>query len=219
MTAGSPASPAPSGQTAGAPVAGRTAPAGATAPKKNKRGTRSKEKQEKRIQKGIQKRLEALQERAEAQYPELVGQASSSRGSASGATRTVVLQEDPKKQTLRLVANPNRPRRRKSKQSQGREPLRLKSAAPKRQERAARNQAVKQRYSQGQYFLGEGRKEWKQRRFHERRNFVKALRPYIPPGTVGDWVLRQNLPPECSSCDEREKKLRFADKVSGGGDL
>ena len=96
----------PAGRPAGAPVAGRTAPAGATAPKKNKRGTRSKEKQEKRIQKGIQKRLEALQERAEAQYPELVGQASSSRGSASGATRTVVLQERSKETDFEIGGKP-----------------------------------------------------------------------------------------------------------------
>ena len=201
-------------------VAGSTAPAGgAAAPKRNKRGKRSKEKQEERVQRGIQKRLEALQERAEAQYPELVGQASSPRGSASGATRTVVLQEDPKKEGVRLVPNPNRPKKRRAKQTQPKGSIRLKSAAPERQERTERRQFVKAKYSKGKYLIGEGKREWKKHRFHQRRDFVKDLRPFIPRRTVGDWVLEQNLPPDCSSCDERKKKQRpfvlaFASQVA-----
>eukprot|EP00434_Breviolum_minutum_P025269 symbB.v1.2.022325.t1/scaffold1974.1/size94090/1 len=64
--------------------------AGKTAPKKNKRGKRSKEKQEERVLKGLHKRQEAQQARAEARFPELLGQGSSTEGQA----RTVVLEGD-----------------------------------------------------------------------------------------------------------------------------
>ena len=63
---------------------------GKTAPKKNKRGKRSKEKQEERVLKGLHKRQEAQQARAEARFPELLGQGSSTEGQA----RTVVLEGD-----------------------------------------------------------------------------------------------------------------------------
>ena len=65
-----------------------------TVPKKkkgaNKRGKRSLAKQQKRIDRGIRKRQEAQQNRAEARFPELLG-----RGNSSGdtATRTVVLED------------------------------------------------------------------------------------------------------------------------------
>ena len=71
-------------------MAPRSSFLGKTAPKKNKRGKRSKEKQEERVLKGLHKRQEAQQARAEARFPELLGRSSSTEGQA----RTVVLEGD-----------------------------------------------------------------------------------------------------------------------------
>ena len=71
-------------------VAPRTCFLGSTAPKKNKRGKRSKQKQEERVLKGLHKRQEAQQARAEARFPELLGRSNSTEGQA----RTVVLEGD-----------------------------------------------------------------------------------------------------------------------------
>ena len=69
--------------------------------KKNKRGKRSKQKQEERALKGPHKRQEAQQARAEARFPELLGRSNSTEGQA----RTVVLEGDsvekPKKRVRR----------------------------------------------------------------------------------------------------------------------
>ena len=82
-------------------VAPRTCFLGSTAPKKNKRGKRSKQKQEERVLKGLHKRQEAQQARAEARFPELLGRSNSTEGQA----RTVVLEGDsvekPKKRVRR----------------------------------------------------------------------------------------------------------------------
>ena len=82
-------------------VAPRTCFLGSTAPKKNKRGKRSKQKQEERVFKGLHKRQEAQQARAEARFPELLGRSNSTEGQA----RTVVLEGDsvekPKKRVRR----------------------------------------------------------------------------------------------------------------------
>ena len=82
-------------------VAPRTCFLGSTAPKKNKRGKRSKQKQEERVLKGLHKRQEAQQARAEARFPELLGRSNSTEGQA----RAVVLEGDsvekPKKRVRR----------------------------------------------------------------------------------------------------------------------
>eukprot|EP00435_Cladocopium_sp_Y103_P031257 s1171_g7.t2 len=94
----------------------------------------------------------------------------------------------------------------------------LRSAAPSRQKRIAHQQDLKGRYAEGSHHLKEFQKVWKRRRFHERRQFRKDIKKFIPRGSVGNWV-QGHLPPDCSICDEGEKKQRpsvlaFATKVA-----
>ena len=82
-----------------------------TVPKKkkgaNKRGKRSLAKQQEQIDRGIRKRQEAQQDRAEARFPELLGRSNSS---GDTATRTVVLEDttDPEQKPRVRSGRPKR---------------------------------------------------------------------------------------------------------------
>ena len=205
---------------------------GKTAPKKkpNKRGKRSKEKTEERIQKGINKRLERQQERVEAQYPELVGQASSSTGPA----RTVlvdtehsrkVVEEERGQKTLfpgerrhkgivlkenssRAAGGPapgeekNRKRRRKRR---SKKPLELKSV-PREQLRLKSVPKLVRNLNLAKRALSVANRDWTKHSFAERIRAKRFIKNLLPKGTVAETLL--SVPEACSSCDERGKQNR-----------
>ena len=201
---------------------------GKTAPKKNKRGKRSKEKQEERVLKGLHKRQEAQQARAEARFPELLGRSSSTEGQA----RTVVLEGD-------SVERPRKRVRRTEKRHRGvvlRErvagspapvpagstAVAAGSTAPqekkKRRRRRKTLQGVpriqlrsvarpRQNLNLAGLKLSSVRRQWDQQSFRERVAAKQQIRRLLPRGTVGESLL--TVPAEaCSSCDERTRKNR-----------
>ena len=200
-------------------MAPRTCFLGSTAPKKNKRGKRSKQKQEERVLKGLHKRQEAQQARAEARFPELLGRSNSTEGQA----RTVVLEGDsvekPKKRVRRTerrhrgvvlkervagspapVAGSTAPqekkrRRRRRRTLQGVPRIQLRSVSRPRQNLNLAGLA-----------LSAAKRQWGQQTFRERFAAKQQIRRLLPRGTVAESLL--TVPEACSSCDERTAKNR-----------
>lgn len=109
-------------------------------------------------------------------------------------------------------------RKRKQKrrrQSQGSTGIRLKSVVPERAEGSSqirlrsvardlqtRRQRVRDRHGFVQRAIRRAREVWPNKRFRERVAIGHEIAQVVPRGSVGQTLLRQ-LPPECSSCDER----------------
>ena len=85
--------------------------------------------------------------------------------------------------------------------------LHLRSATPSRQLRTGHQLEVRNRYAFASKTVKYGNSQWKSRRFSERVKFRKNLRKFLPRGSVGDSIKAQ-LPPDCSTCDERTVKNR-----------
>eukprot|EP00434_Breviolum_minutum_P041643 symbB.v1.2.037046.t1/scaffold5326.1/size28399/1 len=194
----------------------------------------SKEKQEERVLKGLHKRQEAQRARAEARFPELLGQGSSTEGQA----RTVVLEGDsverPRKRVRRtekrhrgvvlrerVAGSPapvpagstavaagstapqeKRKRRRKRRTLQGVPRIQLRSVARPRQN-----------LNLAGLKLSSVKRQWGRQSFRERVAAKQQIRRLLPRGLVGESLL--TLPAEaCSSCDERTRKNRPAQRTA-----
>ena len=180
---------------------------GKTAPKKNKRGKRSKEKQEERVLKGLHKRREAQQARAEARFPELLGQGSSTEGQA----RTVVLEGD-------SVERPRKRVRRTERRHRGvvlRErvagsPAPVPAGSTAVAAGSTAPQEKKKRRRKRRTLQGVPRIQLRSvARSRQNLNLAgqQQIRRLLPRDTVGESLL--TVPAEaCSSCDERTRKNR-----------
>lgn len=113
-----------------------------------------------------------------------------------------------------MVPNPDRPRKRRSKegvrlQSVAREPLRLRSAAPKQKKRNKKAEKINAKYKFGAQGIKEAKKLWNHpgTEYHHRVEVKRRVRQFLPRGTVGEEI-KGSLGAECSSCDERTQKNR-----------
>lgn len=122
-----------------------------------------------------------------------------------------MLQEE---ETVQLTPNPNRPRRRRTERrhkgvrlapapNRG---LRLQSVPKAIQCTRAR---VAAKLSHANARISRERKTWTSKRFKERVQITRGIAKLVPRGTVGNQWLDQ-LPAECSTCDERTKLRRPA---------
>ena len=201
-------------------VAPRTCFLGSAAPKKNKRGKRSKQKQEERVLKGPHKRQEAQQARAEARFPELLGRSNSTEGQA----RTVVLKGDSVEKPKKRVRRTERRHRGvvlKERVAGSPAPVAAGSTAPQEKKRRRRRRRTlqgvpriqlrsvprpRQNLNLAGLALSAAKRQWGKQTFRERFAAKQQIRRLLPRGTVAESLL--TVPEACSSCDERTAKNR-----------
>ena len=199
--------------TAGAPASAKIPPKKKKGGKK--RGKRSKERTEARIERGSRRRLERVQAEAERRYPEFLAPGSSRRDRGN-QTRLVVieepvrLREGPATREAAVQPFPPLPPRRRRPRVQLRSvvperpassSVRLRSADPQRKKVNRFHLNLKDALLDG----CRKRRDWKSLRFYQRLAWRTAWRKRLPRGTVGQRIDRE-IPANCSTCDE-EKKL------------
>ena len=178
------------------------------APKKNKRGTRSKQAQENRSARGMARRLERT-------LADVVEVEEASRSSCL-----------PSGQRQLLVKKRRRTRRRRTRHSRlvltegpgiamGDTALNPSSSvaggpapASKRSKKEASGTPILvEKLVKSKQALEEARGDWSKKSFRERVAAKRVIAGLIPRGTVGQSILGQ-LPEACSTCDERTSKNR-----------
>ena len=177
------------------------------APKKNKRGTRSKQAQADRSARGMARRLE----RTSADVVE-VEEASRSSRLPSGHRQLLVKKRRRRRRRTRhsrlvltegpgiamgdTALNPS------SSVAGGPAP-----ASKRRKKEASGTPSLIQKLVKSNQAVEEARGDWSKKSFRERVAAKRVIAQIIPRGTVGQSILGQ-LPEACSTCDERTSKNR-----------